>query len=173
MRTFAPPTPMQVWLEFLQPPSSREVDLTEAVLKAWFMVGKLGGYNSQNLQVGSETQTVFFFKGDLAKAVLKAWFMTAGRTCRSAVRPRLLHWMLALGCDELSLPQATSVIVPQGIQLARTTSCSFKCCFLYCNSLILAVQVWPQHIISTSATPVWWLLTRELAFPTCALACFP
>jgi len=49
--TQTPHTTLQVWLEFVQTPSTREVDLAEAVLKAWFMIGKLGGYNSQNLQV--------------------------------------------------------------------------------------------------------------------------
>ena len=43
----------QVWLEYVSgPPSNREVEVLEAVLQAWFMMGKLGGYNSQNLQVG-------------------------------------------------------------------------------------------------------------------------
>jgi hypothetical protein len=42
---------LQIWMEFLEPPSTREIELLEAVLKGWFMVGKLGGYNSQNMQV--------------------------------------------------------------------------------------------------------------------------
>jgi hypothetical protein len=31
---------------------SRERELLENCLQSWFIVGKLGGYNSQNLQVG-------------------------------------------------------------------------------------------------------------------------
>lgn len=47
----------QVWLEFYRAPSSRERELIEGVLKAWFMLGKLGGYNSQNMQVGGSVST--------------------------------------------------------------------------------------------------------------------
>ena len=35
-----------------QAPSTRDQELFDSVLKAWFMLGKLGGYNSNNLQVG-------------------------------------------------------------------------------------------------------------------------
>lgn len=41
-----------VWLEFVVPPAQREKELLQNVLKSWFVVGKLGGFNSQNLQVG-------------------------------------------------------------------------------------------------------------------------
>ncbi len=43
---------LQVWFEFLNgPPTRRELDLLQALLQAWFMLGKMGGYNSQNMQV--------------------------------------------------------------------------------------------------------------------------
>ncbi|KAJ9522624.1 hypothetical protein QJQ45_019700 [Haematococcus lacustris] len=46
------PFGLWVWLEFSKgAPSPREVELLEALLQAWFMVGKMGGYNSQNMQV--------------------------------------------------------------------------------------------------------------------------
>lgn len=34
-------------------PGPRETELLEAVLRAWFMLGKLGGYDSSNLQVAA------------------------------------------------------------------------------------------------------------------------
>lgn len=45
------PPPAQLWLEFRDEPVLGEREMLEGVLKSWFAVGKLGGYNSQNLQV--------------------------------------------------------------------------------------------------------------------------
>lgn len=42
---------MWVWLELLVPPSEREKELLTSTIKSWFVVGKLGGFNSGNLQV--------------------------------------------------------------------------------------------------------------------------
>lgn len=39
-----------VWAEFHAVPSTRDKELLDSCVKAWFMVGKLGGYNSGNLQ---------------------------------------------------------------------------------------------------------------------------
>lgn len=48
------PLGLWVWLQFAGgPPTPGEQELLEGVLRSWFAVGKLGGYNSQNLQVGS------------------------------------------------------------------------------------------------------------------------
>lgn len=41
-----------VWIEMLVPPSERERELLASTVRSWFVVGKLGGYNSGNLQVG-------------------------------------------------------------------------------------------------------------------------
>lgn len=43
-----------VWLEFVVPPAQREKELLQSTLKSWFVVGKLGGFNCQNLQVCAE-----------------------------------------------------------------------------------------------------------------------
>ena len=40
-----------MWFELYRPPSPREVELFEEVLASWFMMGRLGAYNAQNLQV--------------------------------------------------------------------------------------------------------------------------
>lgn len=42
---------MWVWIEMLVPPSERERELLQSTVRSWFVVGKLGGYNSGNLQV--------------------------------------------------------------------------------------------------------------------------
>lgn len=42
---------MQLWFDLFRPPSGREADLLEEVLASWFMLGRLGAYNAQNLQV--------------------------------------------------------------------------------------------------------------------------
>ena len=42
---------MQLWFELYRPPSPREAELLEELLASWFMLGRLGAYNAQNLQV--------------------------------------------------------------------------------------------------------------------------
>lgn len=42
---------VQVWFELYRPPSGREAELLEEVLASWFMLGRLGAFNAQNLQV--------------------------------------------------------------------------------------------------------------------------
>lgn len=46
---------MQLWFEMYRPPSSKEAELLEEVLASWFMLGRLGAYNTQNLQVTTPT----------------------------------------------------------------------------------------------------------------------
>jgi hypothetical protein len=40
-----------IWLEFVTVPSEIEKQYVEEVLNSWFFLGKLGGYNAENLQV--------------------------------------------------------------------------------------------------------------------------
>lgn len=42
---------VQLWFELYRPPSPREAELLEELLASWFMLGRLGAYNAQNLQV--------------------------------------------------------------------------------------------------------------------------
>lgn len=48
-----------VWLELYSPPSSSEADLLQEVVRAWFLVGRLGGFNSQNMQLVNREETSF------------------------------------------------------------------------------------------------------------------
>ena len=39
-----------IWLRFAQPPAQGERNYVEAVFDSWFVLGKLGGFNAENLQ---------------------------------------------------------------------------------------------------------------------------
>jgi predicted small integral membrane protein len=39
-----------VWLQLHRQPSQEDLELLEAVLSSWFMIGRLGGFNAMNLQ---------------------------------------------------------------------------------------------------------------------------
>jgi hypothetical protein len=61
------PFKLWVWVQLLDAPSSREQDLLESCVKAWFMIGKLGGFNSGNLQVfhnADEDQSFFEYNNE-------------------------------------------------------------------------------------------------------------
>lgn len=40
-----------IWLEFSNSPSQMEQQYVEEVFNSWFLLGKLGGFNAENLQV--------------------------------------------------------------------------------------------------------------------------
>ncbi len=40
-----------IWIEFYTVPSEMEKQYVEEVLNSWFFLGKLGGFNAENLQV--------------------------------------------------------------------------------------------------------------------------
>jgi hypothetical protein len=40
-----------IWMEFTTPPSIMEQQYIDEVLDSWFLLGKLGGFNAENLQV--------------------------------------------------------------------------------------------------------------------------
>lgn len=45
------PFDLWVWVELYSSPSSAEVEMVQEVINSWFMLGRLGAYNSSNLQV--------------------------------------------------------------------------------------------------------------------------
>jgi hypothetical protein len=45
------PFDLWIWLEFSTVPSSMEQQYIEEVFNSWFFLGKLGGFNAENLQV--------------------------------------------------------------------------------------------------------------------------
>ena len=40
-----------IWLEFSNTPSTSEQQYVEEVFNSWFLLGKLGGFNAENMQV--------------------------------------------------------------------------------------------------------------------------
>lgn len=40
-----------IWLEFTLPPSAMEQQYIDEIFNSWFFLGKLGGFNAENLQV--------------------------------------------------------------------------------------------------------------------------
>lgn len=45
------PFDLWIWIELYSPPSASELEMTQEVVNSWFMLGRLGAYNSANLQV--------------------------------------------------------------------------------------------------------------------------
>jgi hypothetical protein len=45
------PFDLWIWLEFSNVPSPREREYVEEVFNSWFFLGKLGGFDAENLQV--------------------------------------------------------------------------------------------------------------------------
>ncbi|MEO1762722.1 MAG: DUF3531 family protein, partial [Cyanobacteria bacterium J06629_18] len=45
------PFDVWIWLRFSTVPSEREKQFVEELFDSWFYVGKLGGFNAENLQV--------------------------------------------------------------------------------------------------------------------------
>jgi len=45
------PFELWVWMELYSPPTGAEVELIQEVANSWFMLGRLGAFNSGNLQV--------------------------------------------------------------------------------------------------------------------------
>lgn len=48
------PFDLWIWIEFSTVPSEMEKQYVEEVLNSWFFIGKLGGFNAENLQVQEE-----------------------------------------------------------------------------------------------------------------------
>lgn len=45
------PFDLWIWLQFPTVPSPREKQYVEEVFDSWFLLGKLGGFNAENLQI--------------------------------------------------------------------------------------------------------------------------
>ena len=53
---------VQLWFEHYKPLTKDDKDLLETVLESWFCLGRMGGFNSMNLQVGSGTGIAVIFQ---------------------------------------------------------------------------------------------------------------
>ncbi len=41
---------MQIWLELAKAPTAKTRELLSYIFESWYMLGRLGGFNAQNLQ---------------------------------------------------------------------------------------------------------------------------
>ncbi|MEO0455700.1 MAG: DUF3531 family protein [Cyanobacteria bacterium P01_A01_bin.114] len=57
-----------IWLEFETVPSSQEQQYIEEVFNSWFFLGKLGGFNAENLQVQETGLDISYLDYDLKEA---------------------------------------------------------------------------------------------------------
>ncbi|XP_050386999.1 uncharacterized protein LOC126803249 [Argentina anserina] len=49
------PLDSYIWFEFFGPPSDRDVDLFGSVIQSWYVLGRLGAFNSTNLQLANSS----------------------------------------------------------------------------------------------------------------------
>jgi len=67
------PFDLWIWLEFLTIPSEREKQYVEEVFDSWFLLGKLGGFNAENLQVqevGLEISYMDYDEGSVDQSLM-------------------------------------------------------------------------------------------------------
>ncbi len=58
------PFDLWIWLEFSTVPSQREQQYIEEVFDSWFFLGKLGGFNAENLQVQEQGLDLSYMEYD-------------------------------------------------------------------------------------------------------------
>src|SRR5512147_597376 len=62
-----------IWLEFTTTPAPMEQQYVEEVFSSWFFLGKLGGFNAENLQVqdtGLDISYLPYDEGQLGNSLL-------------------------------------------------------------------------------------------------------
>lgn len=57
-----------VWLEFQSPPQQMQQQYIEEIFNSWFLLGKLGGFNAENLQVQDTGLEISYMPYDEAHA---------------------------------------------------------------------------------------------------------
>eukprot|EP00899_Mesostigma_viride_P013243 jgi/Mesvir1/2191/Mv16695-RA.1 len=74
------PFDLVIWWQFYSIPSEKEMELFEEVVKSWFVIGKLGGYNADNLQVMDKEAEVsgMEYDNETARNLEPAMFLNMG-----------------------------------------------------------------------------------------------
>ncbi|EKQ67839.1 Protein of unknown function (DUF3531) [Leptolyngbyaceae cyanobacterium JSC-12] len=62
------PFNLWIWIEFVTVPSEMEKQYLEEVLNSWFFLGKLGGFNAENLQVQDVGLDISYMEYDQDRA---------------------------------------------------------------------------------------------------------
>ena len=53
-----------IWLDFANPPSDAEKSYVEGLFDSWYVIGRLGGFNAENLQAHEEGNELSWFNYD-------------------------------------------------------------------------------------------------------------
>lgn len=74
------PFDVWIWLEFATVPSNSEQQYVEEVFNSWFFLGKLGGFNAENLQVQDEGLELSYmpYQDNQAESALQALMHNIG-----------------------------------------------------------------------------------------------
>ncbi|MEW6493727.1 MAG: DUF3531 family protein [Cyanobacteriota bacterium] len=62
------PFDLWIWLEFSTVPSQMEKEYVEEVFNSWFLLGKLGGFDAENLQVQEVGLDISYMEYDVDQA---------------------------------------------------------------------------------------------------------
>ncbi|GAC1449284.1 MAG: DUF3531 family protein [Chamaesiphon sp.] len=62
------PFDLWMWVEFITVPSHREKQYVEEVFDSWFFLGKLGGFNAENIQVQEVGLDISYMEYDTESA---------------------------------------------------------------------------------------------------------
>lgn len=84
------PFDVWIWLEFSTVPSEREKQYVEEVFNSWFFLGKLGGFNAENLQVQDIGLDISYmqYDDDMADSSLMALMHNMGEVEYSGTSAR-------------------------------------------------------------------------------------
>ncbi|MEW5297156.1 MAG: hypothetical protein WDW36_000382 [Sanguina aurantia] len=101
-----------VWLRFARPALEEDKEMLQSVVRSWFLVGKLGGYNGQNLQVyngNSEDQSYFDYESLDAGDSMSSLLHEVGDVEHKGLWSRVCVDMGS--CDELALDVLLNLLV--------------------------------------------------------------
>ena len=69
-----------IWLRFATPPSQGERNYVDGIFDSWYVIGRLGGFNAENLQVHEEGVDLSWmtYDNDEAESVMPALMHNMG-----------------------------------------------------------------------------------------------
>ena len=70
-----------IWLRFASPPSQGERNYVDGIFDSWYVIGRLGGFNAENLQVHEEGADLSWmaYDNDEADSVMPALMHNMGQ----------------------------------------------------------------------------------------------
>ncbi|CAL0302826.1 unnamed protein product [Lupinus luteus] len=68
------PLDSYIWFELFGSPSDRDVNLIGSVIQSWYLMGRLGAFNSSNLQLGSSSMEHPLYDADKGFKVMPSSF---------------------------------------------------------------------------------------------------